>query len=405
MFSYFAWQKLLLNTCYRLMNYICFSPNFPLNYFRFAVALKNLGVNVLGIGDAPFDFLNPELQQAFTEYYKVDDLHRFDQLEMAMDHLIRKHGPIAGIDSHNEYWLETEARLRTKYNIEGLKNRDIAKIRKKSEMKKLFQKAELNVARGNIVKSSGTAKKFIEKHGFPVIAKPNTGVGAADTYKIKNEKELKVFFSEKPDLDYIMEEFIHGDIYSFDGLVDKSGNLIFYTALKNQKGVMDVVHEDAHTYYFTLREIPDDLVEAGIKTLKAFNLKGRFFHFEYFLDHDTGRWVALEVNMRPPGGFSTEMFNYSMDVDVYAAWAAMVSGREPEMDFSRKYHVCFVSRKWKYNYRYNHEELMARYGENIVFSHRVEDVLSRAMGNFCYLVRSENLDQVFEIQQAIHQTD
>ncbi|MCB0807595.1 MAG: ATP-grasp domain-containing protein [Bacteroidales bacterium] len=384
------------------MNYICFSPNFPPNYFRFAVALKNSGVNVLAIGDAPYDHLHPDLHWAFTEYYKVDDLHRFDQLEMAMNHLIRKHGEIAGIDSHNEYWLETEARIRTKFHIEGLKNRDMAKIRKKSEMKKLFQKAGLNVAKGTIVKSVGTANKFIEKQGYPVIAKPDMGVGAADTYKIKNDKELKAFFSDKPDLDYIMEEFIHGDIYSFDGLVDKSGKIVFYTALKNQKGVMDVVHEDAHTYYYTLREIPEELIESGLKTLNAFNLKGRFFHFEYFREQKTGRWVALEVNMRPPGGFSTEMFNYSMDVDVYAAWAAMVSGRKPEMHFTRKYHVCFVSRKWKYPYRYSHEELMSMFGEHIVFYHHVEEVLSRAMGNFCYLIRSENLDRIFEIQKAIH---
>ena len=81
----------------------------------------------------------------------------------------------------------------------------------------------------------------------------------------------------------------------------------------------------------------------------------------------------------------------------------MVASQIVKMDFSRKYHVCFVSRKWKYVYRFNHEQLMARFGEHIVFSHAVEDVLSRAMGNFCYLVRSKDLDQVFEIQQAIQQ--
>ncbi|MBN2175623.1 MAG: ATP-grasp domain-containing protein [Bacteroidales bacterium] len=385
------------------MNYICFSPNFPPNYFRFAVSLRKLGVNVLGIGDAPYDTLHPELRWAFTEYYKVDDLHRFNQLEQAMDHLIRNHGIIDGIDSHNEYWLETEARLRTKYQIEGLKNRDMAKIRKKSEMKKIFQKVGLNVAIGNIFRSFSAAKKFIDKTGYPIIAKPDTGVGAADTFKIKDDNELREFFSNKPDLDYIHEEFIHGDIFSFDGMVDKSGNPVFYTALKNQKGVMDVVHENAHTYYFTLLEIPDDLLEAGLRTLKSFELKGRFFHFEFFREHNTSRLVALEVNIRPPGGFTTEMFNYSMDVDVYHEWAAMVSGQKSETDFTRKYHVCFVSRKWKYHYRYSHEELMEKFARLIVFHQHVEDVLSRAMGNYCYLIRSKNLDEVFEVQSAIHQ--
>lgn len=384
------------------MNYICFSPYFPSNYFRFSVSLKKFGINVLGIGDASYDELHPELKTALTEYFKVNDLHNYDELANAVSYFKEKYGSIDGIDSHNEYWLETEARLRSDFNIDGLKVEDMGRIRKKSEMKKIFQKTGLKVARGILAETFEKAIFFAGETGFPLIAKPDSGVGAANTWKIENAAELEDFFRTKSAMDYLLEEFIHGEIFSFDGMVEKSGRLVFYMAMKNEKGVMEVVHEDSHVYYYTLKDIPADLEEAGKKMLAAFEVRGRFFHFEFFREHATGRLVALEVNIRPPGGFTTDMFNFASDIDVYDEWARMIVNQPTETDFSRKYHVCFVSRKWKYDYLYSHGELMEKYPEALVFHERVDDALARAMGNTCYLVRSPGLDRLFEVQQAIH---
>jgi hypothetical protein len=384
------------------MNYICFSPYFPPNYYQFSAALKKFGIYVLGLGDAPYDQLLPELKAAFTEYYKVDDLHNYDQLLRGLGYLTHKYGKIDGIDSHNEYWLDTEARLRKDFNIEGLKPEDMSRIRRKSEMKKVFVKAGLNVAKGILADTYENIKNFAGNTGYPLIAKPDMGVGASNTYKIADESGLEEFFRTKPEIDYILEEFIRGDIFSFDGLTDKSGNLIFFTALKNEKGVMEVVHEDSHVYYYSLMEIPIDLEEAGRKMLSAFDVKGRFFHFEFFREQVTDRLVALEVNMRPPGGFTTDMFNFASDIDVYFEWAAMIMNLPTATDFTKKYRVCFVSRKWKYEYEYTHESLLEKFPGIIVHHDTVDNILSRAMGNYCYLIRSLDLNTIFEVQQAIH---
>ena len=42
-------------------NVIFLSPNFPTNYWQFCRELKNNGMNVLGIGDCPYDQLSEEL--------------------------------------------------------------------------------------------------------------------------------------------------------------------------------------------------------------------------------------------------------------------------------------------------------------------------------------------------------
>ena len=55
-------------------NVIFISPNFPTNYWQFCRELRNNGMNVLGIGDAPYDQLSQQLRDSLTEYYKVSSL-------------------------------------------------------------------------------------------------------------------------------------------------------------------------------------------------------------------------------------------------------------------------------------------------------------------------------------------
>ena len=386
------------------MNFISLSPHFPPNYYRFCVSLREKDVNVLGLGDVPFDGLNPDLKTSLTEYYRVDNLHQYDQLLRAVGYFTHRYGKIDGIDSHNEYWLETEARLRNDFNIDGLKPEALKRVTRKWEMKKVFQEAGIPVARGIMATTTAKSFQFAKEVGYPLIAKPDRGMGASHTFKIRNEGSLKDFIATKPEGDFVIEEFIHGDIVSFDGLVDKQGNLIFFTAMQNEKGVMEVVHENSHVYYYTLMNIPEDLFDAGTRTLKAFKVRGRFFHFEFFREHGTGRLVALEVNIRPPGGFSTDMFNFSADMDIYDEWAAMIVNRPRSDTMTGKYHVCFVSRKSKNDYLLSHEVLMEKFKPFIVFHHRVEGALSNAMGDYCYLLRTNDLKVMFEVQQAIHQT-
>lgn len=383
------------------MNYVYFSPHFPPNYYNFCVALKRFGANVLGLGDLPYDELRPELKDAFTEYYRVDDMHNYEQLLKAMGYFTFKYGKIQGLDSNNEYWLETEARLRSDFNIEGIKEEQLGIIKQKSKMKEVFQAAGVPVARGKVLDNFDDAMAFIREVGYPVVGKPDIGVGAANTYKIGNDEELKFFFDTKPDIPFIMEEFINGDIESFDGLTDRCGNLVFFTGHAYDSGVMEVVNNDTHVSYYSFREIPKDLEEAGRKICKAFKLKSRFFHFEFFRLHDTRKLVALEVNMRPPGGFTTDMFNYACDFDVYQEWASVVINNKLSGPYARKYHVCYVSRKFNKNYVHSHDEVLERFGSMLVHHDYVTGALIPALGNYGYILRGQEPGPVFEAQREI----
>ena len=67
-----------------MSNFIFISPNFPTNYWQFCRELKNNGMNVLGIGDQPYDELKPELKASLNEYYKVGSLENYDEVYRAV---------------------------------------------------------------------------------------------------------------------------------------------------------------------------------------------------------------------------------------------------------------------------------------------------------------------------------
>jgi hypothetical protein len=383
------------------MNFVYFSPHFPPNYYQFCVHLRNLGVNVLGLADEPYESLRPELKSALTEYYRVDSMHNYDELLRALGHYTHRYGKLDRLDSMSEYWLETEAQLRTDFNIPGLKAADMPRIKRKSLMKQTFIKAGIPVARGKVIQNIAEARKLISEVGYPVVAKPDVGVGAAATYKLHSDDELKQFFDQKPPIDYMMEEFIQAPIQTFDGLTDRGGNILFYTSHQYSQGIMETVNNDDLIFYYSLREIPPDLEAAGRITVKAFNVLERFFHIEFFCSGN--QIIALEVNMRPPGGLTTDMFNFANDIDIYKEWAHVIVHNRFTSEYSRKYHCCYVSRKFNRAYAHPHEEIVATLGDALVDSEQISGIFSAALGDFGYLVRSPDLQEIYDMARYIQE--
>ncbi len=385
------------------MNLVYLSPHFPHHYHHFCKNLKQLGANVLGIGDAPYNDLNRAVQDALTEYYRLPDLHDYDQLVRACGYYTHRYGKIDRFESLNEYWLATEARIRDDFNIAGVRGRDIDVIKRKSLMKGRFQSAGIPVAAGRLVSTVEEARGLIKITGYPVVAKPDAGVGALDTFRLDNAADLEAFFSSKPEMDYIMEEFVEGTIVSFDGLADADGDLVFHTAHRFSQGIMETVNQDRHIHYTSLRDIPPALEKAGRQCVRAFNVRERFFHIEFF-ETAPGKVVALEVNMRPPGGFTTDMFNFACDIDVYHLWAQVMVNGTARQKFARKYHCCYASRKNRYDYRHSHDEVISRYGMFMVQVVSVPGVFSSALGDVGYIFRSTHMQQIEELVRFIHAT-
>ena len=389
-----------------MKNFVFISPNFPETYWRFCRELKNNGFNVLGIGDCEYFNLSENLRSSLTEYYKVSSLENYDEVYRAVAFFIFRYGKIDWLESNNEYWLERDAMLRTDFNIcSGFKIEDMPKVKYKSKMKKYYEKAGVKVAKYCIAKDEKTCKKFIKEVGYPVIVKPDNGVGANDTHKLSSDKELSEFFKNKLPVSYIMEEYIQAEVNSYDAIVNSKGEPIFETGNVTPTSLMDVVNTGDSSIFYILNKPFDDVKDAGRRVLKAFGVKSRFVHFEFFrLTCDQrigkkGEVVALEVNMRPSGGISPDMMNYANSTDVYKIWADMIAYDSTLVTTGEKYYCGFCGRRDGKNYQYMEQDIRDRFGANVKAVGRVDKALSGAMGDTMYLATfktKEELDEYYK---------
>lgn len=378
-----------------MKNFIFISPNFPTNYWKFCAALKKNGMNVLGIGDCPYNQLMPELRGSLNEYYKVSSLENYDEVFRAVAFLTYKHGKIDWLESNNEYWLERDAALRTAFNIEtGFKTADMQPVKFKSAMKAYYAKAGIKTARWHLVRDYDGCKNFIAEVGYPVIVKPDNGVGASHTYKLKSEDELNYFFATKDETLYIMEEYVNGTVHTYDAIINSKGEPLFETGNVTMDSIMDIVNTRGNSCYYIEKNLPDAMRDVGRRTVAAFGVKSRFVHLEFFvLNEDQpalgkkGDILGLEVNMRPSGGFSADMFNFANSTDVYKIWADMVAYDRSTLSSEGREHFycCFCGRRDGKNFVMNHAAIMAKYGDRIKMVQRIPKALSDAMADMMYL--------------------
>ena len=397
------------NSSYSFMNLIFISPHFPETYWHFCAGAKANGINVLGIADAPYEQLSPQLKDSLTEYYRVRNLEDYDEVFRAVAFLSYKYGKIDWIESNNEYWLEQDARLRTDFNVTtGIRTDRIASIKNKSEMKKYYALGGIPTARQ--VKGADGAdaiKAFARKAGYPLIAKPDNGVGASDTSRIESAPELEKWLEAHSGhlSHYVIEEFISGLLVSYDAIYNDRGEPVFENNSVFPTPVMDIVHQNLDTCYWTNRTVPAKLAQIGRRTVKAFGITSRFVHLEFFqLDRDReglgrkGDYVGLEVNMRPPGGFTPDMMNFAHSTDVYQIWADMIAFGERRKSLGEQFYCAYAGRRDCHSYRHSHEEIMSRYGADMCMYTRMSPVLADDLGDQVYIARfreKKEIDRFF----------
>ena len=394
------------------MNFIFISPQFPQTYWQFCDRLRKNGINVLGIGDSSYDSLSWELKNSLNEYYKVDNLGDYDQVYRAVAFFAFKYGKIDWIESNNEFWLEQDARLRTDFHVTtGIQYDEISNWKHKSSMKAFYTAAGIPTARCHHVTTKEDAEAFIAANGgYPMIAKPDVGVGAANTWKLENPDDLDEFFRIKPDVPYLIEEFVEGVIYSYDAIVDSHSEPVFESMTSWPLPIADIVNKQLDLFYFTGAPMPDSLRKLGRAALKSFNVHSRFVHLEFFRMTkgreglgEPGDFVGLEVNMRPAGGSTPDMINFAYSTDVFQIWADMVTYDKRILPDSGEHHWCvYAGRKeYLFEYEHSHEEIMAKYGDRITMYEIRPQVTWDTMGSVSYTAHAFSEEEVYEFRDFV----
>ena len=391
-----------------MKNFVFISPHFPNTYWRFVQGLANNGFRVLGIGDCPYGQLSEELKRSLTEYYACYNMENFDEEVKAVAYFESKYGHIDYLESNNEYWLQRDAWLRDRFGITtGVSGEEIKTYQHKSMMKACFEKAGVKVAKYILVDTYANLLKFAEEVGYPIFAKPDMGVGASGDFKIRNREELDKFFLQKdPNVTYICEQFVTGNIVSFDGVSDSKSNVIFATSEFFPPSIADILQQQLDVFYYCLPKIPDDLAEIGPRVIKAFNVRNRFFHIEFFrLSQDIkglgkkNEIVGLETNMRPPGGYTPDLLNFANSVNCYQIWADSMAFDENRQDMSLpKYYAGVASRRFNKEYFYSDEDIKRTFADSLCTMGVYPPILADCMGDKYYMAKFKTLEEckVFE---------
>ena len=266
-------------------------------------------------------------------------------------------------------------------------------------MKAYYAKAGVPTARLHKITDIAAAKDFIAQVGYPVIVKPDVGVGASDTFKLENDAHLEKFFATLPAVPYVMEEFVTGDICSYDAILNADSEPLLESMTVWPPSVMDIVLKQLDLSYYTAAYVPEKLCAVGRATAKAFGVKSRFVHLEFFRLTEAkaglgevGDFVGLEVNMRPAGGYTPDMMNFAHSTDVYQIWADMVTDNKRKLPDSGEHFYCvYASRRDGHRYVHTHEEILARYGGQIVMCERMPDMMVPQMGNQMYTAKVADL--------------
>ena len=385
------------------MEFLYLSPEFPPNYANFILKLDEMDVNVWGIGEADFYFMPEKLRSALKWYVRAN-LSSVAQVENALENLLSVKASLGTspnfdlVESHNEQWLQLEGLINHKLGIDGIQPKNLRRLKKKSVMKKLFKESGLPVARGERITVFNDGLRLANDLRYPLILKPDEGVGAGGIHKVIDEAQLRHLLSEI-NVDYMMEEFIDAKIVTYDGLVDQNGRILFENSLIYGEGVLEyVLGKD--TFFYVSRHIPDKLSRIGRQLTKLFDIRRKFFHFEFFIVG--GDYMPIEINCRPPGGAILDMMNYSVDDDLYAAYARMIVQCEATVATEKKYYCCYLGRRDK-DYVHSHFDILATFGHCLVEYAENPFIFQQAMGKYRYILRSASESEILHMANFVLQ--
>lgn len=375
------------------MNFVFVSPQFPSGYWQFCDRLGWQGVRVLGVGDTPYDQLDQRLRNSLAEYYYTPSLEDYDAVFRAVAFFSYKYGKVDWIESNNEYWLELDARLRTDFNVTtGPGVEEVARLRSKACMKPLYAAAGIPSARQERVTTLAAARRFSLEVGFPLFAKPEFGMGADGARKICNEAELAAFLSPAPRRPYVIEEFVPGDIVSYDAILDSHSNPLLENMEEFPPSMADVAERNLNLAYWCRPRVDPRLRSLGRAAAVSFGLRSRFVHMEFFRLSQSrpglgeeGDYVGLEVNIRPPGGHTPDMMDFAHSTDVYQIWADMVCHDRRLLPRSGHASYCvYAGRRRGHRYAHSDGEIRARFGDAIRMSGPVPSAIADEMCDYSY---------------------
>ncbi len=326
------------------MRNVIFAAPFPLQTtMRFARAAARLpGVRLLGIAqEAP----TGEDAELFADVIRVADGLDTAQLVDAARTLRYRHGDIHRVLGILEPLQVQLAEVRQALGVEGTDPSTADLFRDKARMKDELRKHGLPCARHALIRSWADAERFVAEVGFPLVLKPQAGMGCKATWRIGNADELRAALRAmhaSPEHPALAEEFLRGREFSFE-TITIGGEVKFTSISRYLPTPLEVMETPWIQWVVVLPrdvETPEfaDVQALGRQTVQALGLDTGFTHMEWFR-RDDGSIAIGEIAARPPGAHIVLANSFAHDADLYRAWARAVIDGAYDGPWERKFSV------------------------------------------------------------------
>ena len=355
------------------MNVLLIAPGFPAEMPFFTRGLARTGVRVIGLGDQPVSALPDMAREHLAHYVQVGS---FADEDAIVAEVLRQASwlQIAQVECLWEPMMVLAARLREALGLPGMTVAQTIPFRDKERMKQVLDAAGIRTPRHFSTTTADGVREAAEAIGYPIIVKPIAGAGSANTHRVESRAQLEAVLPQlRRVAEVSVEEFIEAEEFTFDTICAGGRVLYWNICWYRPRPLIARQLEWVSPMTVALKAPEVDHLaggrEMGWRVLDAMGFRDGFTHMEWYLKAD-GEVVFGEIGARPPGARTVDLMNFTVDDDLYTAWAhAVVHGALPH-PVERRYNAASVFKRASGQGRIQHIEglgrLMAEYGEHVV---------------------------------------
>lgn len=214
-----------------------------------------------------------------------------------------------------ELCLIPAAKLRDKLNVDGKTYLETECFRDKLVMIKKLVGSEIKYPDYIELTDDATTADFLHQYS-KIIIKPKLGVGSKNTHVICSDEELQQTLSQlNRNKEYIVQEFVHGDLYHCDAVI-YHGEPLFINIMKYLDSTMDFM---TNTYLSSISET-DELINKALsdeveQIIAAYQIYDSVVHIEVFWTGEQA--VFCEIATRSGGAGVSPIVRYLYGYDLF----------------------------------------------------------------------------------------
>jgi formate-dependent phosphoribosylglycinamide formyltransferase (GAR transformylase) len=312
------------------------APRFLENTNRYIRAFAELdGITLSLVSMDPEEAIPAELRPRIAGHYRVIDVLDGALLTQAVRAIGSSIGRVDRLTGVLEQLQLPLAVVRDALGIEGLTRVIARNFRDKDRMKEVLRAHGVPTARSTLARSPVEVKLFIDQVGYPVIVKPQAGLGTRATHRIEDDRDLAALTPPTPAQPVQVEEFVRAREHTCETVTIR-GVPVWRSGTRYFPSPLEVLETSWVQYCVLLPREDDDPTWTQFHPINTAALAALFgdqagtaagtalTHMEWFLRED-GTCLVNEVGARPPGVQIMPLMSLAHETDLFADWARLMT--------------------------------------------------------------------------------